>query len=218
MKTLSFAEGMLNRMVGKNLYPIRREPRQFWERSEKLQERGRLWLDFSNITHREQGRNWGVDEFGPAGRGLYMQGLGVSMYAGHANSTRTRTCSWTVSRPHRPFHPAAFFGGGPQTRRFESGDERVPACLILQELNALGGLGPFFLARNPEIRQHFKELLLGAHGDAYRTELRSQLDAVDPRVRLSCKMSGPSHTEQHPRFLLTRCPTSDVRRRLWFDC
>jgi hypothetical protein len=51
--------------------------------------------------------------------------------------------------------------------------------------DALGGLGPFLLARNPEIRQRFKELLQGTHGDAYRTELRSQLDAVEPRVRLA---------------------------------
>jgi hypothetical protein len=51
--------------------------------------------------------------------------------------------------------------------------------------DALGGLGPFLLARNPEVRQRFKELLQGSHGDAYRTELRSQLDAIDPRVRLA---------------------------------
>ena len=51
--------------------------------------------------------------------------------------------------------------------------------------DTLGGLGPFLLARNPEIRQRFKELLQGTYGDAYRTELRSRLDAVDPRARLA---------------------------------
>lgn len=64
---------------------------------------------------------------------------------------------------------------------FEKTGTDAPVVLA----DALGGLGPFLLARNPEIRQRFKELLQGAHGDAYRTELRSQLDAVDPRVRLA---------------------------------
>lgn len=51
--------------------------------------------------------------------------------------------------------------------------------------DALAGLGPFLLARNPEIRQRFKGLLHGAQGDAFRTELRSKLDSIEPRVRLA---------------------------------
>ena len=51
--------------------------------------------------------------------------------------------------------------------------------------DALRGLGPFLLARNPEVRQRLKELLQGPRGDAYRTELRSRLDAIEPRVRLA---------------------------------
>jgi hypothetical protein len=51
--------------------------------------------------------------------------------------------------------------------------------------DALAGLGPFLLARNPEIRQRFKGLLHGAQGDAFRTELRAKLDSIEPRVRLA---------------------------------
>jgi hypothetical protein len=70
-------------------------------------------------------------------------------------------------------------------RIFLANLEKTGADAPVVLADALGGLGPFLLARNPEIRQRFKELLQGAHGDAYRTELRSQLDAVGPRVRLA---------------------------------
>ncbi|OEU66083.1 MAG: hypothetical protein BBJ57_04430 [Desulfobacterales bacterium PC51MH44] len=49
--------------------------------------------------------------------------------------------------------------------------------------SCMGSIDPFLLPRYPEVRQGFKDLLQGTHGELYYKELRKQLFNIDPAIR-----------------------------------
>lgn len=49
--------------------------------------------------------------------------------------------------------------------------------------SCMGSIGPFLMPRHPEVRQGFKDLLQGTHGELYYKELREQLFDMDPEIR-----------------------------------
>src|ERR1044072_5548791 len=53
---------------------------------------------------------------------------------------------------------------------------------------SIGGIGCFLLARRPEIRQLFRDLLHGPHGAAYRRALEERLTDIVPKVRHGAAM------------------------------
>ena len=94
--------------------------------------------------------------------------------------------------------------------QLESNKKSGPKILT----SCIGSIGPFLMPRHPEVRQGFKDLLQGTHGELYYKELREQLFNIDPAIRhgaaLIFLIADPKNESQALEIIIRSVSTKEL--------